>query len=288
MESVNRCNVCRSDSIETIDLDYNFCRCTVCGYVFDSPRPTRSEVSDFYSQPAKYDSWIHEESGREALWKRRVRKMIPNSSQGNLLDIGTGIGQFLHHARQYFSTVEGTEVSTSAVLIAKEKYGLDIHCGELEELHLPQDSFDNISLFHVLEHVHDPNSTLQECRRLLRSNGTLTIAVPNDVHSWSSMRNRLGKMLGLKAYHQFSPKLGVSKAGVSAEIHLSHFTSGVLKRLLRNHGFCVVEESIDPYYASGGAKRALHNIRYFFHSALFTCFGINRYSTIWVVSRKAS
>jgi SAM-dependent methyltransferase len=139
----------------------------------------------------------------------------------------------------------------------------------------------------VLEHDPDPNSTLQECRRLLRSNGTLTIAVPNDVLAWSSMRNRLGRILGLKAYRQFSPKLGILKAGLSTEIHLSHFTPDVLKRLLRNHGFSVVDESIDPYYASQGVKRVLHNLRYLLHGALFACCRINRYSTIWVMSRKA-
>jgi ubiquinone/menaquinone biosynthesis C-methylase UbiE len=286
MESVKSCNVCKSDLIEKIDSDYNFCRCLDCGYVFDSPRPTLSEVTNFYSQPAKYDSWIHEERGREALWRRRIKKMTRHSNPGNLLDVGAGIGQFLHHARHFFSTVEGTEVSASAVQIAKEKYGLDIHRGVLEELHLPHESYDNISLFHVLEHVHDPTSTLLECRRLMRTNGTLVIAVPNDVLSLSSIRNRILSSFGMKRYRQFSPKLGISRAGYSAEIHLSHFTPAVLRRLLEKHGFSIVKESIDPYYPSHGFRRVLQNIRYALFGLHFAIWRINRYETIWMVSKK--
>lgn len=47
MESVKSCNVCKSDLIGKIDSDYNFCKCLDCGYVFDSPRPTPPEVTDF-------------------------------------------------------------------------------------------------------------------------------------------------------------------------------------------------------------------------------------------------
>ncbi|MGA3346555.1 MAG: class I SAM-dependent methyltransferase [Terracidiphilus sp.] len=286
MESVKSCNVCKSDLIGKIDSDYNFCKCLDCGYVFDSPRPTPPEVTDFYSQPAKYDSWIHEERGRKALWRRRLRKMIRHSNPGNLLDVGAGIGQFLYHARHFFSPVEGTEVSASAVQIAKEKYGLDIHRGVLEELHLPPESYDNISLFHVLEHVHDPTCTILECRRLLRPNGKLVIAVPNDVLALSSIRNRTLSSFGMKRYRQFSPKLGLSRAGDAAEIHLSHFTPVVLRRLLEKNGFSIVRESLDPFYPSHGFKWVLQSIRYAVFRLLFAIWRSNHYETIWMVSEK--
>src|ERR1700704_2544289 len=171
MEVVLSCNVCRSDRIQSVDAEFNFCRCDSCGYVFDSPRPSTVEVAAFYSQPAKYNSWLKEEAARDALWKRRLKKLSRHSAQGSLLDIGAGIGQFLHYARSQFTAVSGTEVSESAVRIAKEKYGFDLHMGQAEEIDLPPASFRNITLFHVLEHVPDPMRLMDRCRELLQPQG---------------------------------------------------------------------------------------------------------------------
>jgi ubiquinone/menaquinone biosynthesis C-methylase UbiE len=288
MESVLTCNICHGGSIQTIDPSYNFCRCDACGFVFDSPRPTAEEIASFYSQASKYDSWIREGSARDALWQRRIKKLIPQFVAGTLLDIGTGVGQFLHHARHLFSTVQGTEVSESGVRIAREKYSLDVRLGQVEELNLPSSSFDNITLFHVLEHVPDPSGTLDECRRLMQPNGMLAIAVPNDVLAWTSILKRFGSRIGFKSFRKFSPRLGISKAGLSSEIHLSHFTPAVLRQLLQNRGFRIVEESIDPYYCSSGARLLLDHAYYYLHLVLFACFRINRYETIWMISRKSS
>ena len=136
-EVVLACSICRSDRIQRIDSDFNFCRCDSCGYVFDSPRPSFAQISAFYSQAGKYDTWLNEERARDMLWKRRLKKLSRYSSKGRLLDIGTGYGQFLHHARPFFAEVTGTEVSESAVVLAKEKYGLSLLAGQVEELDLP-------------------------------------------------------------------------------------------------------------------------------------------------------
>ena len=58
-EVVQACNVCRNDRIQTVDSDFNFCRCDSCGYVFDSPRPSFAQISAFYSQAGKYDTWLN-------------------------------------------------------------------------------------------------------------------------------------------------------------------------------------------------------------------------------------
>ena len=225
------CNVCGSDQIQKVDPDFNFCRCGSCGYVFDSPRPSFAEISAFYSQAGKYDAWLMEEPARDRLWKRRLKKLSQSAARGRLLDIGAGYGQFLHHARPFFSEVTGTEVSESAVALAKEKYGLSLLAGQVEELDLSPDFFDTITLFHVLEHVPDPGKLVRRCHALLKSQGMLVIAVPNDVLAWASKIKKIGKRLGLNPFQKFSPELGISRAGASREIHLSHFTPAVLRRL---------------------------------------------------------
>ena len=285
-EIVLACSICRSDRIQTIDSDFNFCRCESCGFVFDNPRPSFAEISAFYSQAGKYDVWLNEERARDLLWKRRLKKLLRTGAKGRLLDIGTGYGQFLHHARPFFDDLTGTEVSESGVAIANEKYGMSLLAGEIETLDLPSQSFDTITLFHVLEHVPDPGKLVTLCHDLLRAQGILVIAVPNDVVAWTSKIKKLGKKLGLSSFQKFSPQLGISRAGASREIHLSHFTPAVLRRLLERSGLHVTEESLDPYYASSGVRLFLDTAYYRIHSALHASLKINRYDTIWMVAHK--
>ena len=286
LEVVAACNVCGSDRIQKVDPEFNFCRCDSCGHLFDSPRPSIAQVARFYSQAGKYDSWLQQEHARDLLWKRRLRKLLTHRAPGSLLDIGAGIGQFLHHAKPLFVEVAGTELSSSAVMIARKKYGLDLLAGQVEELNLPPRSFDNITLFHVLEHVPDPLRLVGLCRELLRPRGVLFIAVPNDVLAWSSAVKKAGKRFGLKPFYKFSPMLGIARAGASREIHLSHFTPVVLRQLLERSGLAVVDESLDPYYVSSGVRRIVDNAYYSLHRMLHRALKVNRYETIWMVARK--
>jgi SAM-dependent methyltransferase len=287
METVAACNLCHSQTIRQLDRDYNFCQCGACGYVFDSPRPTLNEIVAFYSQESKYDSWVDAAAARDALWKRRLEKLLPHRADGNLLDVGTGIGQFLHHARPHFTDVQGTEVSASAVRVAQEKYGLKVHQGRVEEMGFPSGSYNNITLFHVLEHVPDPADMVACCRNLLRAGGVLAIAVPNDVLAWTSKLKKLGRNVGLGPFQKFSPVLGISRAGTSREIHLSHFTPVVLSGLLERAGFTILEQGIDPYYASSGLRGIVEAIYCSAHDLMYKTLRMNRYDTIWMVGRKS-
>ncbi len=126
--------------------------------------------------------------------------MDAHTRPGNLLDVGTGTGEFLYYARRRHSDVAGTEISSEAIRIGKERYGVHIFQGEVGALGLPSGSFDNVTLFHVLEHVQDPKALLQACHNLLPDAGVLLIAVPNDrtlitrLYGMSvALRRRLGR-----------------------------------------------------------------------------------------------
>src|SRR5579871_478967 len=280
MEVVSFCNVCHGKEIRQIDAACNLCRCDSCGFVFDSPRPTLAELIAFYSQPTKYDSWLAAERARDILWKRRLRKMLRHRLGGSLLDVGTGIGQFLHHARPYFTHIAGTEVSESAIGIARGKYGLNILKGTVEDLELEPASFDVVTLFHVLEHVPDPTLLIGRCKALLKSGGLLFIAVPNEVLAWTFTARKTGKRLGLGRFQKFSAAIGVPKACTSSEVHLSHFTPDVLARLLESRGFSILEQSLDPYYAESGLRWMAHTAYYALHRVVWSIARRNRYDTI--------
>jgi hypothetical protein len=114
----------------------------------------------------------------------------------------------------------------------------------------------------------------------------LVIAVPNDVLAWTSKIKKIGKTLRIKSFQKFSPKLGISRAGTSREIHLSHFAPAVLRRLLEDSGLHLAEESLDPYYVSRGLRLGLDSAYYAAHRALNATLKINRYDTIWMVAHK--
>jgi ubiquinone/menaquinone biosynthesis C-methylase UbiE len=287
-ETLSHCLLCDSARIQAADAEYNLYRCEACGYIFDNPRPTFAAIINFYSTPKKYDSWLVSEDSREELWKRRLKKLLERAERGNLLDVGTGTGQFLNLARPHFNRVSGTEISETALKIAKEKYGLDLSRGQIEDTNLPKNSFDTITLFHVLEHVPDPKKTIARCKELLKVGGVLLVCVPNDVLAWTSKMKILGKKLGLRPFQKFSPKLGIPRVFTSKEIHLSHFTSPVLRFLLEQAGLEVIEESLDPYYAAMGIRKFLHSAYWAFHRLVFGLTHVNRYDTIWMMARKTN
>ncbi len=242
----------------------------------------------FYSKPSKYDCWLAEAEARDRLWKGRLRRLLRTRKHGSLLDVGTGIGQFLKHARPHYTEVFGTEISNSAIELAAKKYGLSLYRGTIESIDFDGRSFDNLTLFHVLEHVNDPAALIQKCHSLLSDGGVLVVAVPNDLNS---LRARVKRMLGRLGWKRFGrvgssglPRLTLD--GSLDEIHLSHFTPAVLSRLLQECGFKVIDEGLDRYYVARGQARARQDIWYAICSVVNLVFHVNVYETILVIARK--
>ena len=132
-EKLNACVLCLSSSLSGFDPSIALCKCHDCGLIFRNPRPTTEEITAYYSRDAQYDTWLAEGKARDVMWRKRLQKIVTHRSNGTLLDVGTGIGQFLNVAQVSF-TVEGTEISASALRIAADKFGLALHHGSLEEI----------------------------------------------------------------------------------------------------------------------------------------------------------
>ena len=101
-------------------------------------------------------------------------------SKGRLLDVGCGIGTFLHLSRERGWEPHGIDPSKSGSAFAQEKYKLDVRCADIFGADFPSAYFDAIVLYHVLEHISELNPFLCELRRVLKpETGTLVIEVPN-------------------------------------------------------------------------------------------------------------
>ena len=229
--------------------------------------------------------------GAEAAVESEVGGRVAGEVLGAqlVLDLVEGFGQFLAVARNSYSQVYGTEVSSVAVRIAKEKYNLDVFQGTIEDIDWQGRVFDNISLFHVLEHVHNPKSLLQKCHSLLSPDGVLVVAVPNEVSSLRAGARRWLMNAGLK------DRRGLGKFGLplidlgpqNGEAHLSHFTPEVLDQLLQNTHFSILEKTLDPYYLRAHRLTRLKaDVYYYSCLAFMRLFDVNIYDTMLVIARK--
>jgi 2-polyprenyl-3-methyl-5-hydroxy-6-metoxy-1,4-benzoquinol methylase len=111
---------------------------------------------------------------------------LPYRRNGELLDIGCGSGLALQRMAELGWQVRGVDFDPAAVEIAKKK-GLDVSLGMLADQAFPPDSFDAVTMSHVIEHVHDPLSFLRDCRRILKPGGHLVMVTPN-TKSWGHQR----------------------------------------------------------------------------------------------------
>jgi len=111
------------------------------------------------------------------------------AAPGNkLLDVGCGSGDWLVSMRGLGWDVTGIDFDERAVRTGAQQ-GLPVKCGALEQQAFPNESFDAITLHHVIEHVPDPIRTLRECARILRPGGRLVLSTPNA----SSLGHRIFK-----------------------------------------------------------------------------------------------
>jgi len=240
-ERVDVCSICASKSRSAIDEEASVVRCRDCGHRYVDPRPTQGEITRGYSISTAYDAWIEAAGPRYSMWQRRYDLVLADLPPGRLLDVGAGIGTFLSIAQVRGWSVDGTEVSSTAIARGKELHDVVIRLGMLEDV-APSGPYDAISLWHVIEHLPDPGATLRLCREILSETGVIILAMPNDGGAaWALTRlaNVVRRILGRPA----SPRYLVLRPGV--ESHLQHFDQQSIRRLLEQCGFIIDRISVD-------------------------------------------
>lgn len=163
-------------------------KCNNCGFAITGNIDDEENIDYFY----KSDKYISHSDSEEGLLnelyhlvrnymlgrKHRLVNKVTGMNNGKLLDVGAGTGYFLNHMNRRGWQVTGTEKNTAARKFAKSEFNLDLlETNDLFEL--KDNSFDVITLWHVLEHIHRLPENMETFHRLLKPMGRLIIAVPN-------------------------------------------------------------------------------------------------------------
>jgi len=234
-ERVDQCPGCGSNEIRAA-MDPDIGQCDACGLLFRNPRPTQEEIARSYDKGGTFAAWQEQEDARAAMWNRRAALACRFQPRGQLLDVGTGDGRFLRTCHDLGYEVVGTDVSEAGASYARRS-GFDVRMGQITDIELSRGSFDVATIWHVLEHVPEPGAVLRKVHSLLRADGILIVAVPNEENFFVRKRLRLQQKTNPFGRLQFG-----------GEIHLTYFRPLTLIATLRAAGFELLEFGVDDAY----------------------------------------
>jgi 2-polyprenyl-3-methyl-5-hydroxy-6-metoxy-1,4-benzoquinol methylase len=246
---INHCVACSSKEVSNIftiqdhsisKLTFTIGECKKCGFRFTADPPDESECGRFY-QSEDYISHSDTQKGiinylyhrvRNIMLKRKAALCNRDGTSKKLLDLGSGTGYFVDYMKNAGYDAVGVEMDDQARKFSKQKFGIQV----FEPSDLLNDkingTFGYVTLWHVLEHLYNPDQYFQKMHSLLDSSGFLIIAVPNYLcHDAST-------------YKQFWAAYDVPR-------HLWHFTPDAMHNIAARNGFELMEMHsmpFDPFY----------------------------------------
>ena len=293
MSKINhkKCPVCESHKLRSKfhGKDYSHSQenfevmvCADCSFVFTQDAPDEKSIGKYY-QSEDYVSHSDTQKGlffkvyhtvRNYMLGKKRRLIEKNTNKGKILDLGCGTGYFLNEMKTHGWETVGIEQDANARRFGQDKFGLNIkmpkHLFELEK-----STFDAVSLWHVLEHVHDLKEYLGQINSILKFNGVLCIAVPN--------------------HDSFDAKYyGSYWAAWDLPIHLWHFTPNTMQNLLKEYGFNLMSirsMPFDAFYVSMLSEKykkgsAIKGIWIGFLSVIKSFFSAQKSSSVIYVFKK--
>ncbi|AWG24534.1 methyltransferase [Flavobacterium kingsejongi] len=204
-----------------------------------TPQPMGAELAKYYES----EDYISHTDGKRSFFEKiyhfiknialKNKRTLINSyhtEKGRILDIGAGTGDFLSYMLKDGWDAVGIEPNEKAKNSAVQK-GVSF-VSDLSELE--DDSFDVITMWHVLEHVPNPDNQIIELKRLLKKGGSLFVAVPN-FNSYDA-----------KHYGKYWAAFDVPR-------HLWHFSKTAIRKLFALQHMEVIKilpMKFDAYYVS--------------------------------------
>lgn len=248
LETIKECPVCSTNEYTnqvqckdyTVSNEkFEIVRCNNCSFLFTNPRPEEALIGKYY----KSDNYISHSNTSKGLINKlyhQVRNITLNQKlklinklspeKGKILDVGCGTGYFLKTCINNNWEAYGTEPDDSTRKYASDYTGIVIK----DSLFTLQDKFNIITLWHVLEHIHQLDKNLQKLVELLDQKGKLIIAVPN-CNSYDA-----------NYYKEYWAAYDVPR-------HLYHFTPESINKLVSRYNLIIKEivpMKFDSFYIS--------------------------------------
>ncbi len=210
---------------------FTIAECRSCTLRFTQDVPPAAAIGPYY----KSDDYIsHSDTGKGMInrlyhWvrkrtitrKRKLVQSITGKKTGNLLDVGSGTGAFVSEMKKHQWQAVGLEPDEGARSMAKQLYQVEL--SDISQFyHLPAAHFDAITLWHVLEHVHDLDRYIQQLKSLINEKGRIFIAVPNYTSHDATV------------YREFWAAYDVPR-------HLYHFSPKSMQLLMSKHGLNILQ-----------------------------------------------
>ncbi len=289
------CPVCKSESIqETLSAkdhtvsqkEFSIWHCNDCTARFTQDIPDKEAIAAYYAsdnyishsdtKKGIINSLYHLVRKRTLILKRRLVMNEVGMMKGEILDIGCGTGAFLNSMKEGGWAINGLEPDITARNKAAELY--DIYPHEPGKLFgLKPTAYQAVTMWHVLEHVHELHAYIRQIKTLLTPNGKLFIAVPN--------------------YTSYDA--GIYKkdwAAYDVPRHLYHFSPQSMEKLLFLHGLkltAVKPMWFDSFYVSMLSEKYKNGkgnvLKAFFHGLVSNVKAMWDYkkcsSVIYVISK---
>jgi 2-polyprenyl-3-methyl-5-hydroxy-6-metoxy-1,4-benzoquinol methylase len=277
-EKLSECPVCSASNLKNhkVVKDYsvsqesfNIMVCDNCNFKFTNPRPNEEEIGKYYqsedyiSHSDKANSpinFVYKVARKFSLsYKKNLINSIAKDKKGKILDYGCGTGYFLETMKDDGWKTYGIEPNEDARNIASTKSEVQEN---IEALKLKNKKFDIITLWHVLEHIHNINDTIKILKTILKEKGKIIIAVPN-----------------IDSYDQdiFQEEW----AAYDVPRHLYHFNQETMNTLMLKHGLKIKKAypmKLDSYYISLLSNKYKHNKNKFINS-IITGYKSNSYAS---------
>ena len=219
------------DLLHDLPGEFNVVKCNTCGLIRTNPRPTPESIGLYY--PEDYGPYegtkikrtsAHRDNDSENLFKTLIKRIVnfntrplPNIKPGKMLEVGCASGSFLHEMAEIGWQVSGIEFSPEATKTAS-KLGYQVHCGPLETAPAPNENYDLIVGWMVLEHLYEPVNGLKKLWEWASTDSWLVLSVPNA----ASLEFKLFKD---KWY------------ALQVPTHFYHFTPKTLEKVLKESGW---------------------------------------------------
>jgi len=246
------CPVCNSAEIKIVisAKDYTVSKeifqiaeCSVCSLRFTQDVPGKDSIGPYYKSE-EYISHTNTSKGlinrlyqtvrkRTLKQKRNLIQNFTGLQKGSLLDVGSGTGAFVNEMKLSGWKIKGLEPDADARKIGKQEYKLELEDSS-SFYELPAYSYDAITMWHVLEHVHELHDYLSKLKSLLKAEGKLFIAVPNFTSKDAAI------------YREYWAAYDVPR-------HLYHFSPKAMQVLMEKHGLKILKHQpmwYDSFYVS--------------------------------------